>query len=145
MSADANGALVILLVEDNAGDVVFFREALAGAQIPAALHVAGDGVDALRFLLRQELYADAPRPDVVVLDLNLPVKNGQEVMLEMAADPELNTIPVAILTTSAAEECVCDVYPRGRCLYFTKTPHFHELEGIVRQIAAHARAGQGPR
>ena len=138
MSAAGNGSLVMLLVEDNPADVVLFREALKDTQASATMHVVGDGGDAMRFLLRQEHYADAPRPGVLVLDLNLPVMNGQQVLVEMASDPELNTIPVAILTTSTSDTCVCEIYPRGRCLYFTKSHDFNRKKDIVRQIAAHA-------
>jgi DNA-binding response OmpR family regulator len=76
---------------------------------------------------------------VIVLDLNLPIKNGQAVLKEMAADPELRTIPVAVLTTSTSERWVCNVYPPGRCEYFVKTEDFKKLQTIVGQIAAHAR------
>jgi chemotaxis family two-component system response regulator Rcp1 len=89
--------LVILLAEDNAADVVFFREALAEAGFQARLEVVGTGEDAIRFLRRRRSFDQAPRPDVVVLDLNLPIRNGQEVLAEMASDPVLNTIPVANL------------------------------------------------
>lgn len=135
----ANGSLIMLVVEDNLADVVLFQEAVEFTQTPAALHVVSDGGDAMRFLLRRDRYAEAPRPDVIVLDLNLPIKNGKEVLVEMASDPELNTIPVAILTTSTAETCVCDVYPKGRCLYFTKTDDFSRLQEIVSKIVAHAK------
>jgi CheY-like chemotaxis protein len=140
--SSANGSLVILVVEDNPGDVMLFREAIEATQTPAAVHVVGDGGDAMRFLLRQDRHAQAPRPDVIVLDLNLPVKNGQQVLVEMASDPELNTIPVAILTTSTTDHCMCDVYPKGRCLYFTKTDDFKRLQEIVKKIAAHARTAK---
>lgn len=139
MSVPANGSLVILLVEDNLGDVVLFREAVDFTQTPAIVHVAGDGGDAMRFLLRRDRYTEAPRPDVIVLDLNLPIKNGQEVLVEVASDTALNTIPVAILTTSPSDTCLCELYPPGRCLYFTKTDDFSKLQDIVRKIAAHAR------
>jgi two-component system, chemotaxis family, response regulator Rcp1 len=132
--------LVILLVEDNVADVVFFREAIADAGVRARLEVVGNGEDAMRFLYRQEPFDHAPHPDVVVLDLNVPIKNGREVLVEMASDPALNTIPVAILTTSTSETCVCDLYPPGRCVYFVKTDEFGQLQEIVRQIAAHAGA-----
>jgi CheY-like chemotaxis protein len=140
MTSVANGSLEMLLVEDNPGDVVFFEEAIEATRTPATLHIVGDGSEAMRFLRRQGPHADAPRPDVVVLDLNLPIKNGQEVMIEMAADPELNTIPVAVLTTSTSEACVCDLYSPGRCMYFSKTVDFRRLQDIVRQVAAHAGA-----
>jgi two-component system response regulator len=75
---------------------------------------------------------------VIVLDLNLPVKTGREVLADMMADPQLRTIPVAVLTTSTSERCVCDACPPTRCLYFTKTADFSELQDIVRKIASHA-------
>ena len=137
MNAAMNRLLVMLLIEDNPADVAFFQEALEATQTPATVHVVGDGSDALRFLLRRERYADAPRPDVIVLDLNLPLKNGHEVVMELASDPELNTIPVAVLTTSTTDTRVCELYPRGRCLYFAKTEDFGRLQDIVRQIAGH--------
>jgi CheY-like chemotaxis protein len=139
MNAVVNDSLVMLLVEDNPADVVFFQEAMQSAKTLAAVHVVSDGNEALQFLHRQGPFADAPRPDVIVLDLNLPLMNGQEVLVEVASDPQLNTIPVAILTTSVSETCVCDMYPKGRCLYFTKTEEFKRLQDIVRQIAAHAK------
>jgi two-component system, chemotaxis family, response regulator Rcp1 len=132
--------LVMLLVEDNVADVVFFREALKSSGIQARLEVVENGEDAMRFLYRQGPFDQAPRPDVLVLDLNLPIKNGQEVLVELASDPGLSTIPVAILTTSTSETCVCEMYPPGRCLYFTKTDEFRRLQEIARQIAAHAGA-----
>jgi CheY-like chemotaxis protein len=139
VNATLQKALVMLLVEDNPADVVFFQEALEAIRTPATVHVADHGVDALQFLRHQGRRADSPRPDVVVLDLNLPIMNGREVLNEIAADPDLMSIPMAILTTSTSEAHVCEIYPRGRCLYFTKTEDFGELQSIVLQIAAHAR------
>lgn len=130
--------LTILLVEDNLADVVLFREALESAGVPARVEVVDNGRDPMRFLSRQGRFARAPRPDVIVMDLNLPIRNGQEALREIASDPGLNTIPVAVLTTSTFEECVCEMYPAGRCLYFSKTDEFSRLQDIVRQIAAHA-------
>ena len=138
MTGSAVRDLVILVVEDNPADVMFFEEAVEANQMPAKLHVVVDGGDAMCFLRRQGAHADAPRPDVVVLDLNVPIKNGQNVLKEMAADPGLRTIPVAILTTSTSETWVCKLYPPGKCAYFVKTDAFKKLQDIVRQIAAHA-------
>ena len=138
MSVVENDLKVMLMVEDNPADVVFFREAMNAAQAAVAIHVVDDGDKALRFLRRQHPFTNAPRPHVMVLDLNLPLKNGREVLTEMAADAELNTIPVAIMTTSTSEAHVCDIYPNGRCLYFTKTDNFKLLQTIVLEIAAHA-------
>jgi CheY-like chemotaxis protein len=133
-------SMEILLVEDNLADVVFFREAVHAARVEATLQVVSNGEDAIRFLRRQGPYAQAPRPDVIVLDLNLPMKNGREVLLEMEADPTLREIPVAVLSTSISETHVVSTYTPGLCTYFVKTDEFNRLQDIVRQIAAHARA-----
>jgi CheY-like chemotaxis protein len=139
MTASDFRDIVMLVVEDNPADVVFLEEAVEASRTPARMHVVGDGDDALRFLRRQAPHGDAPRPDVIVLDLNVPVKNGREVLAEMAADPELQTIPVAVLTTSTSESWVCDLYPPGQCKYFFKTEKFQLLQEIIRNIAEHAR------
>jgi CheY-like chemotaxis protein len=142
MVSTAIRSLVMLVVEDNPADVLFFREAVQSSKTPSSVQVVGDGNDAMAFVRREGSFADAPRPDVIVLDLNLPLKNGREVMQELSADPSLNTIPVAILTTSTSEEYVCECYPPGRCLYFTKTDDFKELQDIIRQIASFAQRAQ---
>jgi CheY-like chemotaxis protein len=135
---------VMLLVEDNPADVLFFREALEATGLPADVEVADNGEDAMQFLRRRGRWAAARRPDVIVLDLNVPMRNGQEVLVELAGDTELNTIPVAVLTTSTSEACVTDLYPPGRCLYFVKTADFGQLQQIVRKIAAHAAPPAAP-
>src|SRR5690606_9452061 len=99
------GQLVeILLVEDNAGDVRLTREALKEGRIRNRLHVVSDGEHALRFLRRQDEYADAPRPDLILLDLNLPRLDGREVLTDIKNDPRLKQIPVVVLTSSRAEK-----------------------------------------
>jgi two-component system, chemotaxis family, response regulator Rcp1 len=138
----AEGRLKMLLVEDNLADIVFFQEAVEATGTSAAIHVVHDGQAAMQFLRRQPPYAGAPRPDVVVLDLNLPLKSGHDVVTEMEADSGLRTIPVAVLTTSTSEVHVCRGYPTGRCLYFVKTDEFRRLQDIVREIARHAGAVQ---
>ena len=135
--------VAMLLVEDNPGDVLLFREALEATGLSAKVHVVEGGDEAIWFLRRQKRFVGAHRPDVVVLDLNVPTRNGREVLVEMASDPALNTIPVAVLTTSTFDAHVCGTYPRGLCLYFTKTGDFKGLQDIVRQIAAHASATWG--
>ena len=135
-------SLIMLVVEDNPADVFFFNEAFDANRTDATVHVVTDGDMAMQFLRHQAPFADAPRPDVIVLDLNLPIKSGREVLAEMAADPALETIPVAILTSSAFDRSACDVYPAGRCLYFVKTHEFRQLQDIVGQIAAHARTAR---
>ncbi len=134
--------IVILLVEDNPADVVFFREALQELQIPTKLHVVTDGVDAMDFLHGRSAGMDVTRPDVLILDLNLPRMSGQEVLKQMAADQDLAQIPVAILTTSTSERWVCNIFPPGRCLYFVKTDRFAHLQDIIRKITAHATEAQ---
>ena len=94
----------ILLVEDNPGDVELTREALEMAKVANRLHVVDDGADAVDFLFRRGRYADAPRPDIILLDLNLPKKDGRQVLSEIKAEPSLAQIPVVVLTTSQAEE-----------------------------------------
>ena len=138
MKPDTN--CTILLVEDNPGDVALFEEAIEISRLPARLHSVDRGLEALQFLRRQESFAEAPRPDVVVLDLNLPVMNGREVLTEMMADPQFQLMPVAVLTTSAYDQDVCDLCPPGSCLYFSKTDDFQRLQDIVRQIIDHAEA-----
>lgn len=131
--------LQLLLVEDNAADVVLFREAVLAGGMAVHMEVVENGEEAMRFLRRQGQFIQAHRPDVVVLDLNLPVMRGREVLQEMARDASLNTIPVAVLTTSTSETHVCDLYPGGRCLYLVKTDEFKRLQEMVRRIAAHAQ------
>ncbi|WIV66524.1 response regulator [Natrialbaceae archaeon AArc-T1-2] len=110
----------ILLVEDNPGDVRLTEEALAEGRIENDLHVVTDGVEALEFLERRGEHADAPRPDLVLLDLNLPRKNGDEVLEVMNDDPDLQRIPVIVLTSSKAEEDVISSYELCANAYLTK-------------------------
>ena len=95
------------------------------------------------FLRREAPFAEAPRPSVIVLDLNLPLKSGQEVLAELRAEPALNGTPVAILTTSQLDEHACGSYTSGRCRYFVKTGDFHELVSIVRTIIEFAEGVAG--
>jgi two-component system response regulator len=139
MMVSSSPPLVMLVAEDNPADVVFFNEALEESLTQADVHVVCNGMDVLRYLRRQEPFAEAPRPDVLVLDLDLPLKSGQSVLLEMVADPALQAIPVAILTTSTSETLVCETYTPGRCVYFVKTDEFRKLQEIVKRIATFAR------
>lgn len=139
-------ALVVLVVEDNPGDVLLLSVAVDQTGIDARVCVVGDGDDATDFLARRGCHAAAPRPDLIVLDLNLPIKDGREVLAEIMADPVLHDIPVAVLTTSKSESDVCDGYTRGRCRYFVKTGDFEELVETVRrmeQFALSVRSDQG--
>ena len=124
----------ILLVEDNPGDVRLTREALKDAKVFNTLHVVEDGVTALDFLNRRGQYAEAPRPHLILLDLNLPKKNGREVLAEVKADDTLKAIPVVILTTSQAEEDVLRAYDLHANCYITKPVDFAQFADIVRTI-----------
>ena len=110
----------VLLVEDNPGDVRLTREAFREGNIKVTLHVVTDGIEALDFLHRRRAYDDAPRPDIVLLDINLPRLNGDEVLKEMREDPDLEHIPVVVLTSSGAEEDVARLYDRQANAYLTK-------------------------
>ena len=124
----------VLLVEDNPGDVRLTREALKDGKVSNNLSVMQDGVEALRFLRREGPYADAPRPDVVLLDLNLPKKDGRQVLQEMKADPALRTIPVVILTSSDAERDIADAYELQANCYITKPVDLDQFITVVRSI-----------
>jgi two-component system response regulator len=124
----------ILLVEDNPGDVELTREALHDSKVHMHLSVVNDGVEALAFLRRQTRYADAPRPDLILLDLNLPRKDGRGVLAEIKADPELRQIPVVILTSSQAEQDILRAYELHANCYVTKPVDLDQFITIVRSI-----------
>jgi chemotaxis family two-component system response regulator Rcp1 len=127
-------AIEILMVEDNPGDVRLTREALKGGKILNQLHVVEDGVAALDFLYRRAPHADAPRPDLILLDLNLPKKDGREVLAAIKSDESLKIIPVVILTTSQAEEDVIRAYALNANCYVTKPVDFLQFTRIVQAI-----------
>jgi CheY-like chemotaxis protein len=124
----------ILLVEDDAGDVLMTREAFAENRLHNQLHVVSDGVAALEFLRQRGEYADAVRPDLVLLDLNLPKRDGREVLAEIKSDPVLRTIPVVVLTTSQAEEDVLRSYQLHANAYVTKPVDFERFIAVLRKI-----------
>jgi two-component system response regulator len=124
----------ILLVEDNPGDIQLTRIALEDNKMNINLSVAEDGVEALEFLKKKGKYSDAPHPDLVLLDLNLPKKDGREVLAQMKADPILKRIPVVILTTSQAEEDVLKAYNLCANCYITKPVDLDQFVKIVRSI-----------
>jgi two-component system, chemotaxis family, response regulator Rcp1 len=110
----------ILLVEDSPADVRLTREALKNGRLLNQLHVVENGVDAMAFLRRQGRFADAPRPDIILLDLNLPLMDGREVLAQIKKDPALHAIPVVILTTSTAEQDILKTYDLHANCYITK-------------------------
>lgn len=124
----------ILLVEDDPGDVVITREAFAENKVRNYLSVVSDGEAAMSFLRREGEFADAPRPDLILMDLNLPRKSGHEVLAEIKADPELRRIPVVILTTSDAEEDILRSYDLHANAFVTKPVDFERFLSVVRQI-----------
>ena len=124
----------ILLVEDNPGDIRLTEEGFKEAQIKNSVHVVKDGVDALDFVYRRNEYSSAPRPDIVLLDLNLPRKNGDEVLAEMKTDPDLKHIPVVVLTSSKAEEDIVKSYDLHANAFLTKPIDPDEFIGAVRKF-----------
>jgi two-component system response regulator len=124
----------ILLVEDNPGDADLAREALEGSKLHNALHVVGDGVEAMDFLWRKGKRADAPRPDLILLDLNLPRKDGREVLAEIKSDADLKRIPVVILTTSKDEEDILKSYNLHANCYITKPIDLSQFLKVVKSI-----------
>lgn len=127
-------AIEILLVEDSPSDVDLTREALDDAKVGNRLSVARDGVEALAFLRREGEYKDAPRPDLILLDLNLPRKDGREVLTEIKADRVLRRIPVVILTTSEAEQDILKSYDLHANCYITKPVDLDRFITVVQSI-----------
>ena len=134
MSDSPLNVIDVLLVEDDPGDALMTQEAFEHHKIRNTLHVVKDGVEALEFLRREGQYANAPRPGLILLDLNLPRKDGREVLSEVKADAELRSIPVVVLTTSEAEEDILRSYSLYANAYVTKPVDFDRFIDVVRQI-----------
>ncbi len=128
------GPIEILLVEDNPGDVRLTQEILRDGNIRNNMSVAKDGVDAISFLRRTGDYAGAPRPDIILLDLNLPKKDGREVLAEIKADSNLKQIPVLVLTTSSAEQDIVKSYDLHANCYITKPVDLDQFIRVIRSI-----------
>jgi len=124
----------VLLVEDSPGDVRLTKEAFRDANPSIHLHVACDGVEAMAFLKHQGAYIDAPRPDIILLDLNLPKMDGREVLAHIKEDESLKTIPIVILTTSEAEVDIVKSYQLRANCYLTKPVQLEEFEALVKSI-----------
>jgi two-component system response regulator len=124
----------ILLVEDSPADVLITQEAFQEARLLNEIHVVEDGVQAMEFLRRKGAYASAPRPDLILLDLNLPRKNGREVLAEIKADEELRSIPIIVLTTSSAEEDILRAYNLHANCYVVKPVGFENFLKAVQSI-----------
>lgn len=136
MSSMENNArsIEILLVDDNPGDVRLTLEAMRETKMNNRIHVVEDGVEAMDFLRRQRRFGDAPRPGLILLDLNLPRKDGREVLAEVKADPALKRIPVVVLTTSGSEEDVLRAYDLQANCYVTKPVDLAQFMKIVARI-----------
>jgi chemotaxis family two-component system response regulator Rcp1 len=124
----------VLLVEDSPGDVRLTQEAFRDANMSIHLHVAGDGVEAMAFLRRVGVHAKAPRPDLILLDLNLPKMDGREVLAHIKDDEDLKTIPTVILTTSEAEVDIVKSYQLRANCYLSKPVQLGEFESLVKSI-----------
>jgi CheY-like chemotaxis protein len=134
MTTPAASPIDVLLVEDDPGDELMTREAFEDNKIGNTLHVVRDGEEALDFLYRRGDHTDAPRPDLILLDLNLPKYDGRQVLEKIKSDPELAHIPVVVLTTSAAEEDILRSYKLHANAYVTKPVDLDQFIAAVRQI-----------
>ncbi len=124
----------ILLVEDNKGDVRLLQEAFKDGKVVVNLHVVGDGVEALAFLRREGKYAACARPDLILLDLNLPRKDGREVLIEIKRDDRLKQIPVVVLTTSSSGEDILKSYSSYANCYITKPVDLNQFMEVIRSL-----------
>ena len=134
MTEKSGRPIEILLVEDNPGDVRLTREAFKKGKVLNNLHVVNDGVEAIVFLRREGKYASAVRPDIILLDLNLPKKDGREVLAEIKDDPDLKRIPVVILTVSGVEEDIIKTYNLHANCYITKPVDLDRFFEVVKAI-----------
>jgi CheY-like chemotaxis protein len=134
MTPQVVAPIEVLLVEDDPGDVLMTQEAFAEHKVGNRLHVVSDGDEALAYLRQEGPYADAVRPDLVLLDLNLPRRDGREVLAEIKADESLRHIPVVVLTTSAADEDILRSYELHANAYVTKPVDFEQFISVVRRI-----------
>ena len=132
--SDRATSIEILLVEDSPGDVRLTREALKEGKINNELHVVGDGAAALAFLRREGEYASAVRPDLILLDLNLPIVDGREVLAEAKSDPDLRQIPIVVLTTSDAEADILEAYDLHANCYITKPVALNQFLRVIQTI-----------
>ena len=134
MTLQVANPIDILLVEDNPGDVRLTKEALREGKVYSNLHTVKDGVEAMEYLRREGKYKEAPRPDIILLDLNLPRKDGREVLEEIKSDDKLKRIPVVVLTTSKAEEDVLRTYNLHANCYVTKPVDLEKFMVVVKTI-----------
>ncbi len=134
MSLDNARPVNVLLVEDNPADVDLTRISFAEAKLKCHLHTVNDGVEAMAFLKKLDEWADAPTPDLILLDLNMPRKDGREVLAEIKENPELRRIPVIVLTSSDAEQDIVKSYDLHTNAYIQKPVDFEDLKNVVRAL-----------
>ena len=134
MMAAVTTPIEILMVEDSPGDVRLTKEALKEAKVLNHISVVEDGVEAMAFLRREGAHAEAPRPDLILLDLNLPRKDGREVLAEIKADPALTQIPVVVLTTSQAEQDILRSYQLHANCYITKPVDLDQFISVIKSV-----------
>jgi CheY-like chemotaxis protein len=134
MTATESAVFEILLVEDNPGDVRLTREALRMGKALTSLNAVSDGIEAMAYLRRQGRFADAPEPNLILLDLNLPRKDGREVLAEIKQDPKLRRIPVVVMTSSSAEQDILNSYDLHANCYVVKPPDFARFSAMLRAI-----------
>ena len=126
--------ITVLVADDNPTDIMIMREAFATTKVRMTIHAVSDGVEALEFLRRMGPYAQAPRPDLLLLDLNMPRKNGHEVLAEVKSDESLRTIPVVMLTTSQNEDDIAKAYESNVNCYIRKPVDFDKFTSVVNNI-----------
>ncbi|AQL41382.1 two-component system response regulator [Halorientalis sp. IM1011] len=134
MTSDRQTPIEVLLAEDNPGDVKLTQKAFEQGNVMNNLHVVNDGIEAMQYLRQENEYADSPRPDLILLDLNMPRKDGKEVLKDIKDDPELKRIPVVILTSSEAEEDIVSSYDLHANAYLTKPVDFDGFLEVVNTI-----------
>ncbi len=126
--------LDVLLVEDDADDILLMKECFKKSRFPLCFHITRNGVDAMAFLRKEEVYRQVPRPDLILLDLKMPVKDGRSTLAEIKQDSQLHTIPVLILTTSRDDQDRIDTYYYKANFYLVKPSEMDEMEGMVNYI-----------
>ncbi len=134
LNEEGRGSVTVLLVEDSPGDVRLTREAFRNANMAIDLHVASDGVEALAYLRGEDGYSDSPRPDLILLDLNLPRMDGREVLANIKADDQLKSIPTVILTTSDSESDIAASYQLQANSFLSKPVQLEAFESLVKSI-----------
>jgi chemotaxis family two-component system response regulator Rcp1 len=135
----AGKPIEILMIEDNLGYALLVKEAFMDAQMPITMSIVRDGVEALAFLYKKGEHIDAPRPDLILLDLNLPRKNGHEVLAEMNADPDLKSLPVVVLTNSTAEKDILKAYKFHVKHYIAKPDDLEQFSNFIKLVRSALR------